>query len=143
LTDLLRAALSAGRAGVRPTQTLFARDVEEEIDSLADQLDLRFPKIGLPWRFMLVKALETTLTSSTRSAPGRGGRPLGAQQPKDPGPVPRPASGTVISSERHALSLNIFEHVAVVKPATKPDWRERLDKIATDKFWGYACWWRC
>jgi ferrous iron transport protein B len=45
---------------------------------------------------------------------------------------------TVISSERHALSLNIFEHVAVVKPAAKPDWRERLDKIATHKFWGYV-----
>src|SRR5665811_81091 len=59
LTDLLRAALSAGRAGVCPTQTLFSRDVEEEIDSLADQLDFGFSqKLGLPWRFMLVKALE-------------------------------------------------------------------------------------
>ena len=44
----------------------------------------------------------------------------------------------MISSERHALSVNIFEHVAVVKPATKPDWRERLDTIATDRFWGYV-----
>jgi ferrous iron transport protein B len=44
---------------------------------------------------------------------------------------------TVISSERHALSLNIFEQVAVVKAAAKPDWRERLDRIATHKFWGY------
>jgi Fe2+ transport system protein B len=45
---------------------------------------------------------------------------------------------TVISSERHALSVNIFELVAVVKPAGKPGWRERLDTIATDRFWGYA-----
>ncbi len=33
---------SAGRAGVRPAQIQFARDVEEEIDSLADRLDLAF-----------------------------------------------------------------------------------------------------
>jgi len=51
--------LSAGRAGVRPAQIQFARDVEEEIDSLADRLDLGFAKkMGLPWRFMLIKALE-------------------------------------------------------------------------------------
>jgi ferrous iron transport protein B len=45
---------------------------------------------------------------------------------------------TVISSERHALSVNVFEQVAVVKPAAKPGWRERLDHIATHKFWGYV-----
>jgi ferrous iron transport protein B len=45
---------------------------------------------------------------------------------------------TVISSERHALTVNIFEQVARVKPAEKPGWRERLDKIATHRFWGYV-----
>jgi ferrous iron transport protein B len=45
---------------------------------------------------------------------------------------------TVISSERHALSINIFEQVAKVKPAAKPDWRKRLDHVATHKFWGYV-----
>ena len=95
LTDLLRAALSAGRAGVRPTQTLFARDVEEEIDSLADQLDFAFSqKLGLPWRFMLVKALEDDpyVIDEIGRRDRRGGA-LGAQQPEDPGPVPRPAPG--------------------------------------------------
>ena len=140
LTDLLRAALSAGRAGVRPTQTLFARDVEEEIDSLADQLDFGFSqKLGLPWRFMLVKALEDDPyvidEIGRRDAEAvhwvRNSQKILAQSHGRP-------PETVISSERHALSVNIFELVAVVKPAGKPDWRERLDKIATDRFWGYV-----
>jgi ferrous iron transport protein B len=44
---------------------------------------------------------------------------------------------TVISSERHALTVNLFEQVAKVKPAEKPGWRDRLDRVATHKFWGY------
>ena len=119
LTDLLRAALSAGRAGVRPTQTLFARDVEEEIDSLADQLDFAFSqKLGLPWRFMLVKALEDDPyvidEIGRRDAEAvhwvRNSQKILAQSHGRP-------PETVISSERHALSVNIFEQVAVVKPA--------------------------
>ena len=36
------------------------------------------------------------------------------------------------------MSVNVFEQVAGVKPAAKPGWRERLDQIATHKFWGYV-----
>ena len=140
LTDLLRAALSAGRAGVQPVQTLFSRDIEEEIDALADQLDFKLSRqLGLPWRFMLVKALEDDPYI------------LAEIRRRDPEAIPwvtnsqkilaqshgRPPE-TVISSERHALSVNIFEQVARVKAAEKPDWRDRLDKIATHRFWGYV-----
>jgi ferrous iron transport protein B len=44
----------------------------------------------------------------------------------------------VIASERHALAVNLFEQVAKVTPATKPAWRDRLDRIATHKIWGYV-----
>jgi ferrous iron transport protein B len=139
LTGLLRAAISAGQAGVRPVQTLFSRDIEEEIDALADQLDFKLSqKLGLPWRFMLVKALEDDpyvleeikrrdsaaipwVTNSQKILAQSHGRP----------------PETVISSERHALTVNLFEQVARVKAAEKPDWRDRLDKIATHRFWGY------
>jgi ferrous iron transport protein B len=140
LSSLLRAALSAGRAGVRPAQTQFSRDVEEEIDSLADQLDYSFSqKLRLPWRFMLVKALEDDpyvieeIGRKNEEAVHwvRNSQKILAQSHGRP-------PETVVSSERHALSLNIFEHVTTVKAAAKPDWRERLDKIATHKFWGYV-----
>ena len=58
LTELLETALSAGRADLLPSQVLFSRDVEEEIEALADHLDLlRAKELGLPQRFLLVKLL--------------------------------------------------------------------------------------
>jgi ferrous iron transport protein B len=140
LTDLLHAAASAGREGVLPTQVQFSRDVEEEIDSLAIQLDFSFSQeMQLPWRFMLVKALEddpyVIEEMGRRDAEAvhwvKNSQKILAQSHGRP-------PETVISSERHALSVNLFEQVAIVKPAEKPDWRERLDRIATHKFWGYV-----
>jgi ferrous iron transport protein B len=140
LTDLLHAAVSAGRAGVLPAQIQFSRDVEEEIDSLSVQLDFGFSQeMGLPWRFMLVKALEDD--PYVIEEIGRRDREA-VHWVKNSQKILAQSHGrppeTVISSERHALSVNIFEQVAKVKPAEKPDWRERLDKIATDRFWGYV-----
>jgi ferrous iron transport protein B len=140
LTKLLREAVSAGRAGVRPAQIQFSRDVEEEIDSLAEQLDFSFSQdLGMPWRFVLVKALEDD--PYVMEEIGRRNQEA-VHWVKNSQKILAQSHGrppeTVISSERHALSVNLFEQVAKVKPAEKPDWRERLDKIATDRFWGYV-----
>ncbi|HEX9883109.1 MAG TPA: ferrous iron transport protein B [Desulfobaccales bacterium] len=140
LTELLRAALSAGRTGVRPVQTLFSRDIEEEVDALADQLDYKLSqKLGLPWRFMLVKALEDDpyILEEIGRRDGQAIPWVQNSQKILAQSHGRPPE-TVISSERHALTVNIFEQVARVKPAEKPGWRERLDKIATHRFWGYV-----
>ena len=140
LSKLLRAALSAGRAGVRPVQTLFSRDIEEEVDALADQLDYKLSqKLGLPWRFMLVKALEDDpyILEEIGRRDGQAIPWVQNSQKILAQSHGRPPE-TVISSERHALTVNIFEQVARVKPAEKPGWRERLDKIATHRFWGYV-----
>jgi ferrous iron transport protein B len=139
LTGLLRAALSAGRAGVRPVQTMFSRDIEEEVDALADQLDFKLSqKLGLPWRFMLVKALEDDpyILEEIRRRDSAAMPWIANSQKILAQSHGRPPE-TVISSERHALSVNLFEQVARVKAAEKPDWRHRLDKIATHRFWGY------
>jgi ferrous iron transport protein B len=140
LSKLLRTALSAGRAGVRPVQILFSADVEEEIAELSDHLDPEHAQeLNFPHRFLLVKLLEDDpylLEEVGRRHPNcvavvRNHQKILAQTHGRP-------PETVISSERHALTVNIFEQVARVKPAAKPDWRERLDKIATHRFWGYA-----
>jgi ferrous iron transport protein B len=140
LTELLRAALSAGGARVRPSQIQFSRDVEEEVDALSDQLDLKLARqLGFPYRFLLVKALEDDpyvleeigrLDGAALSWIKNSQKILAQSHGRPP--------ETVVSSERHALSVNIFEQVAQVKPAAKPDWRRRLDRIATHKFWGYV-----
>jgi ferrous iron transport protein B len=140
LTDLLETAIQTGHTGVRPAQILFSRDVEEEIAELSDHLDRDHAQsLGLPWRFLVVKLLEDDpylLEEVGRLHPGclaiiRNHQKILAESHGRP-------PETVISSERHALSINLFEEVAKVAPAQKPTWRDRLDRVATHKFWGYA-----
>ena len=46
-------------------------------------------------------------------------------------------SDEVISSERHALSMSIFEEVSIIKePQTH--WRDRIDDILMHNLWGYV-----
>jgi ferrous iron transport protein B len=140
LTGLLKAAADAGHTGVRPAQTMFSRDIEEEIAELSDRLEPEhFRELHLPRRFLLIKLLEDDpylLEEVGRRHPHclalvRNHQKILAESHGRPPEV-------VISSERHALTMNIFEAVAKVTPSTKPAWRERLDLVATHKFWGYA-----
>ena len=140
LTELLETALVAGHTGVRPAQIVFSRDIEEEIAELTDHLDMhRAQELGLPQRFLLVKLFEDDpylLEEVGRRHPEclpiiKNHQIILAQTHGRP-------PETVISSERHALSVNLFEQVAKVRPAQKPAWRDRLDRIATHKFWGYV-----
>jgi ferrous iron transport protein B len=140
LTELLQTALQAGHTGVRPAEILFSADVEQEIAELSDILDQDHAcELGLPHRFMLVKLLEDDphlVEEAGRRHPHCVALVKNHQKilAETHGRPPE----TVISSERHALSVNVFEQVAVVKPAAKPGWRERLDHIATHKFGGYV-----
>ncbi|MFZ5453463.1 MAG: ferrous iron transport protein B [Thermodesulfobacteriota bacterium] len=140
LTDLLETAVTVGQTGVRPSQIVFSRDIEEEIAELSDSLDRDYARdLGLPWRFLLVKLLEDDpylLEEVGRRHPCcliivRNHQKILAESHGRPPEI-------VISSERHALSVNIFEAVAKVTPSQKPSWRERLDRVATHKVWGYV-----
>jgi len=140
LTELLETAIATGRAAIRPSQILLSADVEEEIAELSDHLDReRAKELGLPRRFLLLKLLEDDpylIEEVGRRHPNclamvRNHQKILAQSHGRP-------PETVISSERHALSLNLFEQVAKVQPAAKPAWRDRLDKVATHRFWGYV-----
>jgi ferrous iron transport protein B len=140
LTDLLETAVLAGHTGVRPVQIMFSRDIEEEIAELSDRLDPDHAReLGLPWRFLLVKLLEDDphlleevgrLHPNCRAIVRNHQKILEETHGRPP--------EIVISSERHALTVNIFEAVAKVTPSQKPSWRERLDRVATHKVWGYV-----
>jgi ferrous iron transport protein B len=140
LTELLQIAIQAGHGRGRPAQILFSADVEEEIAELSDQVDPDLAQeLNFPHRFLLVKLLEDDpylLEEVGRHHPDCVALVWNHQKilAETHGRPPE----TVITSERHALSLNVFEQVAKVKPASKPDWRKRLDRIATHKFWGYV-----
>lgn len=47
-------------------------------------------------------------------------------------------SYVVISSERHAQSMNLFEHVAKVKTPEKRAFRDRIDNVLMHPLWGYV-----
>ncbi len=140
LTELLHTALEAGRNQVRPAQVVFSRDIEEEIAELSDQLDFSLAgQLRLPWRFLLVKLLEDdpymVEEVARRDAHGlslvQNHQKILAQSHGRPPEL-------VISSERHALAMNLFEQAAQVTPAVKAEWREKLDRVATDRVWGYV-----
>ncbi len=139
LTELLEGAVEAGHTGVRPAQILFSSDVEQEIATLSDRLDREPCDLHLPRRFMLVKLLEDDpylMEEAGRRYPNclAAVREHQKALAESHGRPPE----TVIASERHALSSNVFEQVAKVKAAAKPDWRKRLDRVATHPFWGYV-----
>lgn len=140
MTKLLETAITSAHTGVHPNQILFSLDVESEIDDLAGHLDpSRAQGFGLPHRFMLVKLLEDDpylLDEVGRRFPDcpaiiKNHQIILAQSRGRPPEV-------VISSERHALAVNLFEQVAQVKPSQKPQFRDRLDRVVTHKFWGYV-----
>jgi ferrous iron transport protein B len=140
LTDLLENAVETGRVQVRPVQVVFSRDVEEEIAELSDSLDSKIAdELGLPWRFFMVKLLEDDpflLEEVGRRDPAL--LPIVKNYQKILAQTHGRPPELVIASERHALAVNLFEQVAKVTPATKPGWRERLDRIVTHRFWGYV-----
>jgi ferrous iron transport protein B len=47
-------------------------------------------------------------------------------------------SDMVISSERHSLAMNLFEHVAKVKPRRKKDLRDQVDRYVMHPVIGYV-----
>ena len=140
LTGLLETAVEAGRNQVAPAAVVFSRDVEEEIAELSDQLDIHLAqKLGLPWRFFVVKLLEDDpflLDEVGRQDPRL--LPLVKNHQKILAQSHGRPPELVIASERHALAVNVFEQVAKVTPATKPGWRDRLDQITTHRVWGYV-----
>lgn len=140
LTELLDTAVEAGRLKIRPAAVTFSRDVEEEIAELSDSLDPKLAQeLGLPWRFFLIKLLEDDphlLEEVGRRHPEV--IPLVRNHQKILAHSHGRPPETVIASERHALAVNLFEQAAMVLPAAKPRWRDRLDWVATHRFWGYA-----
>ncbi len=140
LTSLLRMAMDMGRTQVRPAMVVFSRDVEEEIAELSDRLDFGLAgQLRLPWRFLVVKLLEDDpylIAEVERRSPEdlmlvKNHQRILAQSHGRPPEV-------VISSERHALAVNLFEEVAKVLPAEKRGWRERMDRVTTHRIWGYV-----
>jgi ferrous iron transport protein B len=117
----------------------FSKDVEETIDAL--ELDLKpFSKENnkIPSRFFSIKLLENDEVFSREIRQTRypfDRIRLFQERLEQAHGVP---SDEVISSERHALAMNLFEQASTVIHGPKKDIRITIDHWVMHKFFGYV-----
>jgi ferrous iron transport protein B len=116
----------------------FNKDIEEIIDELVLWLTSESPVEGkIPFRFLAIKLLEKDeffINERERTAHVMSRiRPLQERLEQIHG-VP---SDEVISSERHALAMNLFERVSTVIHPPQKDIRITIDHWVMHKFFGY------
>lgn len=137
--ELFVKALEVMQAPRKVRPPAYSKHVEEEISSVESLLKGSEIARAFPLRFLALKLLEGDKHF------------LSMVDGKIPGIIPliedcqsklekshgHPAS-MVISGERHALALHIFERVAKVEVRRGPSpFKERIDDIVMHPFWGY------
>jgi ferrous iron transport protein B len=116
----------------------FSKDIEEIVTQLDSILNSEWPvKEKVPPRFLSIKLLENdeffiNETKRNSNAINRI-RPLQEKLEQIHGGP----SDEVISSERHALTMNLFEKVSTVIHPPKKDIRNAIDYCVMHKFFGY------
>lgn len=140
LSELFRAAVEAACGNRRGRIFHMSRDVESAVEVLASRIgDKTASALGFPARLLALKLLEQD--DSTTLTVGRRLPQIMDDVERLKGEIEqahgRP-SDVVISSERHALSMNLFEHVARVRRGVKRDLRDRVDRVVMHPVWGYA-----
>lgn len=133
--EVFRAAIETAESRKNPRKIEYSKDIEEVVLNLRKVIENQSTKLKIPPRLFALKLLENdkyflkyiespqileTVKSFQKKLEESHGRP----------------SDVVISSERHAQAMNIFEQVAKV---TKPEisMRDRLDDILMHKYLGY------
>ncbi len=136
LEELISTAIEVHERGVRGRVPEFHRDVEEAIRGLQGALSPIAEKTGLPPRFLSIKLLEGDgyFLEMVRGEPDLLRRVEGLQgflerthgRPHD----------VVISSERHAVAMNLFERVAKVGEPERT-LQDRIDDVLMHRYMGY------
>jgi len=134
----------AGQEAVR-SSIATSEPVEEALHELARDLNgtltslsQRLPGLAIPYRLLLLKLLENTSSFENLArlhAPAAlGGVPAQRRRLET---IFGRSAGEVISGERHAAALRIFENTSTVgKPYL--GWRDKLDRVMMHKYWGYV-----
>lgn len=140
IPDLFRIALEMAARHSRPEASPYSRDVEAAVTAvIADIVNEEYAFGDLPPRLTALRLLggdAAVEAHANRHAPAllAVARDLRAGLERDHGRPP----DVVLSSERHALCLNLFEDVSEVKPYRPPGFQERLDGILMHPVWGYV-----
>ena len=138
--ELFQSAMQTAKSGITGKIHFLSLDVERIISELADLLGVgTATRLGVTQRFLAIKLLEEDeefeqavreinrgimgeVEHSRRMLSECHGRP----------------SDMVVSSERHSLAMNLFEHVAKVKPRSAKPFRENIDNYLMHPYLGYA-----
>ncbi len=139
IRKLFRVALRTAQSGRKGRHILVSRDVEKVIAQLQQKLN-QLTKKDIPFskHLLATKLLEmdqffenqiTTVRPGLMKTVSECRRSLAQSHGK--------SSDEVISSERHALSMSIFEEVSTIKKPQR-DWRYRLDDVLMHNLWGYV-----
>jgi len=138
--ELFQAAIDTAKNRKTGKTYFLSLDVERAISELAGLLGVDAPgRLGVPARVLAIKLLEEDeeFERAVREIkPGiinhvvRLRRVLSECHGRP--------SDVVVSSERHSLAMNLFEHVAKVKPRTVKPFRKQIDNYLMHPYLGYV-----
>ncbi len=136
IREVFQAAVSLGETQKLPSKITYSKDIENVVSDLEPVLASECKKLGIPQRLLALKLLENDhyfmkcietpavlekVKQCQKSLEHSHGKP----------------SDVVISSERHAMTMNIFEEVSTV---TEPEIsiRDKLDDLLMHRYLGYV-----
>ena len=138
LAELVRTALEVHKKQIIGQPIYLSKDVEEIVVKLTSKVDKVAKTLNIPPRFLALKLLEKdtefekileTTAPSLLSFVNKTQKHLEQTHGRP--------SDVVISSERHALAMNIYETVVKILRSPKPDIRDKIDDVLMHKIWGY------
>ena len=139
-SELFRVALETAETGKTGKSQLMSSDVEAAVSELAARVgDETARELGVSARLVALKLLEQDdeFEREFQRARPDGMQEVDCLRGSLADRHGRPAD-MVISSERHSLAMNLFEHVGRVKPREKKSFRDQADKILMHPILGYV-----
>ncbi len=139
IADVFKAAVEAAGRGATGRVVAMSRDVESVVQRVEGRIALRdAAAVGLPRRLIALKLLESGQRPERRLAESDPDLTVALdglrhELEESHGRPP----DVVISSERHALSLNLFERVARVRARRGASAQDRADHYLMHPVWGY------
>lgn len=140
VAELFRAALAVTQAPVHRQGTFFmSADVEGAISELSSHIPSAVAaQTGISARLMAIRLLEPDDELIARLPDQPALLDAAAQLRQHLEQTHGRPSDVVLSSERHALALNLFEHVAKVRRSSAPTVTQSLDRFVMHPYWGPA-----
>jgi ferrous iron transport protein B len=138
--ELFQNALETARSKKTGKTFYLSLDVEKAVSGIISLLDDGMAAgLGINPRFLAIKLLEQDGEFENAV---RKGKPeilhRIERQRQDLSECHGRPPDMVISSERHSLAMNLFEHVAKVKPRGKKALRDQVDRYVMHPVMGYA-----